>query len=896
MANSILESNMNQSVVLEEINLLGELLIEAFKHLTDEETIQKIAHLKELADAHDNRALAEEMKSVTTEQARMIARFFSLLPLLINISEDVDLAYEVNRMNNCDDDYVGRLSTTFERIKDRPDLAPAVENLTIVPVLTAHPTEVQRKSVLDLTRWIHQLLRRRRDVKPGLLNEKKWRTELQRLIDILAQTDMIRDKKLTVTNEITNVLEFYNTSLIQAIVSLMRTYKSVAHEFGIDVGAVHPITMGMWIGGDRDGNPYVTADTLKTSARMQFNLLMDYYFEMLHKIYRALSMSEDFTQATHAVQELALQSTETSQYREKEPYRKAISFITTKLTNTKKTLLDGAHAEPRYNTADEFAYDLKLVQSSLLKYSGDIFLHGDIAELLDAISIFGFYLASIDLRQDSSVHELCVNELLRTANIHPAYEHASEQEKVELLLHLLEDDPRLLSATNRGKSDTLISELKIFNTAKRLQDALGKDAIKQNIISHSTSVSDLLEAAIMLKEAGLADATYCDIQIVPLFETIEDLQNAPQIMDEYLSLDIVKRWLAARGNYQEIMLGYSDSNKDGGYLSSGWSLYRAQESLSAVGEKHGVKITFFHGRGGTVGRGGGPSFDAILAQPAQSLKDRIRLTEQGEVIGFKYANKDSAYYNLEALVSATLMRMTRNFTLPEIKQYESIMDGIVAKSFEVYRALVFENPEFYHYFFEATPIKEVSSLNIGSRPASRKSITDINGLRAIPWVFSWSQTRTMLPGWYGVGSAFEDFISQAPGNLKLLQDMYQKWPFFRSLLSNLDMVMSKTDMEIAEAYASLCEREETAAVFSIIKKEWELTKDVVLRVSQTHEFLQDNTYLRESLEHRSPYFNILNYLQLELIRRKRAGKIDDSCNAIIHTTINGVATGLRNSG
>lgn len=896
MAHSILESNMNKPAVKEEIALLSAFLLEAYEALTSKETVEKIAALEACAVAHDDAGLQEAMAHVTLEEAEHIARYFSLLPLLINISEDVDLSYEINRQNNTDQEYLGKLSATFDKIKDRPGAREVLERINIVPVLTAHPTEVQRKSMIDLTRWIHRLLRVRRDVKTGLINEQKFRDDLQRYIDIMTQTDMVRDRKLTVNNEISNVLEFYNHSLIQAIVTLMRTYRSLAEKDGLYLGEVQPISMGMWIGGDRDGNPYVTADTLRLCATMQCSIIMDYYLERLDRVYRALSMSEDLVEASPAVQELALQSTDTSQYREKEPYRKAISFIRHKLTNTRAALLEDKLAALRYEQSEDLIYDLKVVLSSLVRHSGEIFNTGELSELIDAVSVFGFYLASIDMRQDSSVHEACVAELLRTANVHPAYQDASEEEKVQVLLHVLKEDPRLLSATHREKTPQLLSELEIFKTAADLQQRLGKNVIKQSIISHSTSVSDLLEAAIMLKEAGLADPDSCAIQIVPLFETIEDLENAPQVMEEYLSLDVVQNWLSKQGNYQEIMLGYSDSNKDGGYLSSSWSLHRAQEQLSALGDRHGVKITFFHGRGGTVGRGGGPSYDAIISQPRESLKDRIRLTEQGEVIGFKYGNKDSAYYNLEALVSATIERMMRTDRLPGIDRYEAVMDEVVATSFDVYRALVFENPEFYHYFFEATPIKEISSLNIGSRPASRKTITDIGGLRAIPWVFSWSQTRTMLPGWYGVGSAFRAFIEKAPGNLGLLQDMYQKWPYFQSLLSNLDMVMSKTDMKIGAAYAALCSREETAAVFDQIKAEWELTKNVVLQISQADGFLQDNAYLKESLEHRSPYFNILNYLQLELIKRDRAGELPEKYRSVIHITINGVATGLRNSG
>ena len=403
----------------------------------------------------------------------------------------------------------------------------------------------------------------------------------------------------------------------------------------------------------------------------------------------------------------------------------------------------------------------------------------------------------------------------------------------------------------------------------------------------------------MLKEVGLVGSDFARLQLVPLFETIEDLENSYEVMDKYLSLDIVKKWVSDNRSYQEIMLGYSDSNKDGGYLSSGWSLYKAQQELSSLGEKHNIKVTFFHGRGGTVGRGGGPSYDAIISQPLGSVQDRIRLTEQGEIIAAKYGNSDAAYYNLEALFSAVIQRMNAdkiNTDIRDIPEIQVIMDEIVEDSYNKYRELVFENPNFYNYFFEATPIKEISSLNIGSRPASRKKITDIGGLRAIPWVFSWSQSRIMLPGWYGVGTAFSNFINKDKGNIEKLRKMYKEWPFFTSLLSNVDMVMSKSDMDIAKEYANLCKEEETKHVYEEILREWNLTKQVVLEISEHKEFLEDNTYLTRSLENRLQYFNTLNLIQLELIKRSREGKLPESQINTIHITINGVATGLRNSG
>ena len=896
MQNTRLESNVNENIIQEEIQILTEMLLKATQKMISEDTFEKIVQLKALADEKNYEKLNLIIKDLTQEEMEIVANFFSILPLLINIAEDVDLAYEVNYKNNIGETYVGKLSESIKNIKDKNIL----ENINVVPVLTAHPTQVQRKTVLDLTEKLHSLLRKHRDVKNGLINERKWKNAIQKHIEILTQSDIIREKKLKVANEITNVLEYYNLSFIKAIAKLMTEYKLLLEENNIELKNETPITMGMWIGGDRDGNPFVTAETLNLSAMKQCELITTYYIEKLNSLYRTFSMSSHVTKGSKELEELANRSSDTSEYREKELYRKAISYIKEKLENTREYLLQDKELENKYFTADEFIDDLTIIEKSLLENKGEILVTGEFEELLNVVKIFGFYLASIDMRQDSSVYEASVAELLSSANIEKDYGSLSEEEKCELLLKQLKEDPRPLSINDENKqSEELRKELAIFRTARKLKDKLGDNVIKQNIISHTTSVSDLLELAIMLKEVGLVGSDFARLQLVPLFETIEDLENSYEVMDKYLSLDIVKKWVSDNRSYQEIMLGYSDSNKDGGYLSSGWSLYKAQQELSSLGEKHNIKVTFFHGRGGTVGRGGGPSYDAIISQPLGSVQDRIRLTEQGEIIAAKYGNSDAAYYNLEALFSAVIQRMNAdkiNTDIRDIPEIQVIMDEIVEDSYNKYRELVFENPNFYNYFFEATPIKEISSLNIGSRPASRKKITDIGGLRAIPWVFSWSQSRIMLPGWYGVGTAFSNYINKDKGNIEKLRKMYKEWPFFTSLLSNVDMVMAKSDMDIAREYANLCKEEETKKVYEEILREWNLTKQVVLEISEHKEFLEDNTYLTRSLENRLQYFNTLNLIQLELIKRSREGKLPESQINTIHITINGVATGLRNSG
>ena len=936
-----LENFTNKDIIKEEAEILTNLLDDITKNLVRPETFDKIRQLKDLSKTQNYRELNQLVEQLTNEEMTVISRYFAILPLLINISEDVDLAYEINHLNNVDGEYLGKLSSTIKEVAKNEDAQEILENLNIVPVLTAHPTQVQRKTMLDLTNHIHALLRQHRDVKAGLMNEDKWYNNLRCNIEIMMQTDMIRDKKLKVTNEITNVMEYYNSSFLQAVPNLMLEYKRLAKEHGLELEQPRPITMGMWIGGDRDGNPFVTAETLKRSATIQSEVILNYYIEKISKLYRHFSLSTSLSKTSEAVAEMAALSSDTSVFREKEPYRRAFHYIQSKLIQTLVNLKEwtmvgetredryaverllGANAHqqgpvsdyignrisgalkkisekesPAYASAQEFKEDLEKIKDSLLENKSEYLISGEFTELLEAIDVFGFYLASIDMRQDSSVHEACVAELLKSAGINDHYSDLSEDEKCQVLLKELLEDPRILSATHAEKSELLEKELAIFQTARELKDRLGEEVIRQNIISHATSVSDMLELAVMLKEVGLVDTEKARVQIVPLFETIEDLDHSEETMRSYLSLPIAKRWIASKNNYQEIMLGYSDSNKDGGYLSSCWTLFKAQQQLTAIGDEFGVKITFFHGRGGTVGRGGGPTYEAITSQPLKSINDRIRLTEQGEVIGNKYGNKDAAYYNLEMLVSATINRMIAEQKSPfsMFDRFGEVMDKVVNRSYDIYRDLVFGNEHFYDYFFESSPIKAISSFNIGSRPAARKTITEIGGLRAIPWVFSWSQSRVMFPGWYGVGSSFKEFIDEDPENIETLRYMYKNWPFFQSLLSNVDMVLSKANMDIAFEYAQLCEEEEVSNIYQIILHEWQLTKDIILMIEEQDELLAENPYLKESLDYRMPYFNVLNYIQLELIRRQRTGQLPADQDKLIHITINGVATGLRNSG
>ena len=743
-----LENSSDVNVVTEEVKILTDLLNESTEQLIGKELFTKIQNLIKISANKNYQELEDQIASLDNREMIVVARYFATLPLLINISEDVELASKVNVLNNTDQDYLGKLNDTINIVAQKKNAKEILEKVNVVPVLTAHPTQVQRKTVLELTDKIHTLLRSYREVKNGIINRDEWTEELRACIEILMQTDIIRGHKLKVSNEITNVLTYYPKSLIPAITKFTARYKELAKKHGLDIAKATPITMGMWIGGDRDGNPYVTADTLKLSATLQSQVIFEYYIKQINQLYRSISLSTSYMKPSTEVMHLSELSNDDSPFRTNEPYRRAFYYIESRLVRTEQKLLnitnqhsflkerDLEHLDqiPVYEDAQEFKADLEVIKRSLEENRDQAVVKSYFTEILEAIDVFGFHLATIDMRQDSSVNEACVAELLKSAEICDHYSDLSEKEKVSLLLNELNNDPRNLHSNNKPKSELLQKELKIYKTARDLKDRLGEDVIKQHIISHTESVSDMLEQAIMLKEYDLLDNENARIQVVPLFETVEDLNNARDIIKEYLNLGIVKKWLASQHNYQEIMLGYSDSNKDGGYLASCWNLYKAQKDLTAIGEELGIKITYMHGRGGTVGRGGGPSYEAITAQPFKSINDRIRMTEQGEIIQNKYGNKDTAYYNLEMLVSATVDRITSKQIVSEdhIADFRSSMDKIVTESNEVYKKLIFENSNFLNYFLQATPIKEISNLNIGSRPASRKKLSDFSSLRAIP--------------------------------------------------------------------------------------------------------------------------------------------------------------------
>ncbi|MEW6561089.1 MAG: phosphoenolpyruvate carboxylase [Pseudomonadota bacterium] len=921
------------AALFDDIRLLGRLLGDLIREQEGQEMFDIVETVRQLSvkfhrdgDAKDRRALDKLLSSLTRDQAVSVIRAFSYFSILANIAEDhhVLRRAEQDAERNAPpqrDSVRAALETLKASGIERHQLMQFFDQALISPVLTAHPTEVQRKSVLDAERALARLLVERDATR---LPRKRADIEdaMRARIVQLWQTRLLRYVKLKVSDEIKNALSFYGATFFRQFPRLYRDLQR-------DIDALYPpgkndsaktdlpafFRMGHWIGGDRDGNPFVTADTLSYALRMQSRTAIEFYMAEVHAIGGELSISALLASASPELMALAEHSPDLSEHRRDEPYRRALIGMYArlaanlrKLAGVQATLPEVGSAEP-YANADEFIHDLRIIRDSLTSHHAEALASARLDPLIRAAGVFGFRLATIDLRQSSDQHEAVLRELLAAADLCPDYSHLDEAAKQALLIRCL-NDPRPLRLPHHVYSEWTRSELAVFDRAYSARRDFGPRAIRQYIISHSETVSDLLELLVLQKEAGLfhgalnsADS-HAELLVVPLFETIEDLRNAPAIMRDFYALPGIAAMVRRSGGEQEIMLGYSDSNKDGGFFTSNWELYCAEVALAEQFEhlkaEHGITLRLFHGRGGTVGRGGGPSFDAILAQPPGTVNGQIRLTEQGEVITSKYGNPDIGLRNLETLVAATLqatlLPQTKAVSAPPHKFLEAAA-ALSESSMAAYRKLVYDTAEFTDYFYAATPISEIAELNIGSRPSSRKATRAIADLRAIPWGFSWGQCRVALPGWYGFGSGVQAFLETQPDGLKLLQRMAKQWPFFATLLSNIDMVLAKTDMRVAERYAELVPDAKTRKkVLGALQREWQLTSEMLTAITGNADRLVDNPTLKRSIRARFPYIDPLNHLQIELLYRFREGQTDERTKRGIHLSINGIAAGLRNTG
>jgi phosphoenolpyruvate carboxylase len=906
----------------EDIRLLGRLLGDTLREQEGEETFDLIERIRQTAirfrrdgDEQARAQLAAGLDALSPAAAVTVIRAFTYFSQLANIAEDL----HHNRRRRAHQlagskPQEGSLALALARVAQAGLGAGAVaeffRDALISPVLTAHPTEVQRKSILDCQLQIARLLneRDRLQLTPEELaaNEEA----LRRAILTLWQTRILRELRLTVQDEVENGLSYYRYTFLRELPRLYGDVEDLLERkfpgAGIAVGPV--LRVGTWIGGDRDGNPYVTQQVTRQALMRQSSTALDFYLSEVHQLGAELSQSVRIVTVTAELERLAARSPDVSEHRRDEPYRRALTGVYARLAATSRNLdqhppvLAEIAPSPPYAEAQEFVRDLEVIRDSLVHNRAARIAAGRLRALTRAAQVFGFHLAPLDLRQHSGVFEQVVAELFEAGAHRPGYLDLGEAQRRQWLLEELAV-PRLLRSPHLDYSGLAQSELAILDAAAELQRRYGQRALPNHIVSNTNAVSDLLELALLLKEAGLlrpGRAPRLAMTIVPLFETIADLRGCPAIMDELLRLPLYRELIESRGNVQEIMLGYSDSNKDGGYLTSNWELYKAEVKLVEVFRKHGVKLRLFHGRGGTVGRGGGPSYQAILAQPPGTVQGQIRITEQGEVIASKYSDPEIGRRNLETLMAATLEAtlLQRGAARPEETRYRDVMEELSVDAYAAYRGLVYETPGFATFFRTATPIGEIADLHVGSRPASRRKSDRIEDLRAIPWVFSWSLARILLPGWFGFGTAVKRFVDRrGPSGLALLKDMHADWPFFRALLSNMDMVLFKSDIHVASRYAELvADRGLRDRIFSRIEAEYHQTIRHLLEVTGQSELLQTNPVLARSFRNRRPYIDPLNHMQVGLLRRFRAGERDERTKRAILLTINGIAAGLRNSG
>ncbi|MBE2258359.1 MAG: phosphoenolpyruvate carboxylase [Rhodobacteraceae bacterium] len=864
-------------------------------------------------DPSASTALAELLDTLSREQTLLVVRAFTYFSQLANLAEDQHhircaRAGAIAAAPPQEGSLAHSIARALASGVNAAGLRDFFGMASIQPVLTAHPTEVKRKSILDCQWKIARLLYERdRD----RLTPEEWHDAeegIRRAVLTLWQTRILRWSKLSVMDEVRNGLTYYDATFLGELPRFHNSLEdALAALPGWPGGSIKSfLRPGSWIGGDRDGNPFVTASVLSETLRAQSQLVMAFYLEQLHKLGAGLSSAALLVKVSTELAELAGRSPDRNPHRDDEPYRRAIAGLYARLAATARAL-DGLEAPrqavgdaPAYASAAEFAADLEVIHRSLADNRSLLLARGRLRRLRRALSLFGFHLANLDLRQNSEVHARTVAEILAVNRPGVDYRSLDENARIRLLQDELATPRPLVSAFARY-SDETEGELAIFRTARQMHQRYGQEVIENVIISKTDGVSDLLEVALLLKEAGLLRPleNALDVNIVPLFETIDDLARSGEIMERLFSIPLYKGLLGSRGMLQEVMVGYSDSNKDGGFLTSGWSLYRAETVLTRVFASHGIGLRLFHGRGGSVGRGGGPSYQAILAQPAGAVQGRIRITEQGEVIAAKYANRELGRRNLEILAAAaleaTLFPHRHDHVCPE---FLAAMEELSAYACKSYRKLVYETEGFEQYFWESTVIAEIAQLNIGSRPASRKKTTAIDDLRAIPWVFSWAQCRLMLPGWFGFGSAVAAYRDQhGEAGMIVLRNMNRDWGFFRATLSNMGMVLAKSDIAIAERYSELVtNRQLRDAIFPRLKAEWQASIAALLEITEQSDLLAGNPLLARSIRNRFPYLDPLNHLQIELLKRHRAGETDERIQRAIHHTINGVAAGLGNSG
>lgn len=897
--------NFSFNEMKEKIDFILSLLTKVFKKHTNDKLYKIALTIKENIKSKNSKELFNYVQDISKKLSNLdfvyLCRYFAYHELLTNLVEDI---YQTSYENKWEDkyldvdDYLVRFFNSFKKSKQN---LYKLNNIDISIVLTAHPTQVVRETILKLTRKIMEYLDKESDYS-SLFNihllDKEQNIEV--LIDILWQVAILRDDKITVNDEIRNILNYFDTTFFSILPKINYKFNQLKNkDYILSEKDNVSIKVGSWIGGDRDGNSFVNEHSLEVAIQSQVKKIFGFYFSKLQSLYNDLLLHNSVSKVDKKIYEFVKDIN--LEKREKEPYSKAVVKIISKLLNTIKGFgydVDfgpniKTRVDDKYSCVQEFLNDLYIILNSLKKNNSYDISKRNLVDLIYAVKSFGFHLMSIDIRQNSKKHKELINEILINNNICINYKDLSIHERQEIILANIENDINWdfdeLNEFNK-------SEINIFRKIKEIKSNLGIDSISSYIISNTESYIDILEVLFLYKIIN--NTNDFDLNIVPLFETIEDISNSTSIVEEIITNQFTNKIIKTFWNNKiEVLLGYSDSCKDGGNFTSSWKLYSAQKELSSIGKKRNVDICFFHGRGGTIGRGGGPSYYAINSQPRDSINSKLRFTEQGEIIWAKYSNPRKGWFNLETILTATansIIDKTKNKY--ENSDFKNNMELLSKISFNKYRKLVHDNKNFEKIFFDITPINQISKLNIGSRPTSRLNNKKLKDLRSIPWVFSWSQVRAMLPGWYGIGSALETFINENDNNLSILKEWYKHIAFFNSLLSNIEMLLAKVNLDITKHYFQLSKNKQANQIYLDILEEYTKTLKMILLITGKKELLEDFRDLKISLEDRIPYLDILNYFQLELIKKSKTNKKNNLIQEATLISINGIATGLRNSG
>ncbi|MDO5455043.1 MAG: phosphoenolpyruvate carboxylase [Corynebacterium sp.] len=910
--------------VRDDIRLLGRILGRVIAEQEGEDVYELVEDTRRRAFAvargeEDPESLLAIFRTVDEHKINLVARSFSYFALMANIAEDLDDETSLAQREDAgqaapDASLDGVLAKLREADSVTPgDVAKMLRTAQVSPVLTAHPTETRRRTVFDVQKRIIHLLRERHGLlaAPETPRRRNRLSEIEREIHLrmtlLWQTALIRIARPQIEDEVNVGLRYFKLSLLEEVPAINRDVLAGLREvFGAEVPSTQIVRTGSWIGGDHDGNPFVTGETLTYATRKAADTVLGHYVEELGELERELSLSDRYSDSSAELQELAARGRNDVPSRVDEPYRRAIHGVHGRIRATRAVVAGDTAADGHepYASPQEFLADLDVIDRSLREFSDAIIADDRLLRIRSAVESFGFHLNALDLRQNSESFEAVLDELFAAAGVVRGYAGLNEEEKRKVLTEELASARPLTFSWAEPFSEPTERELGIFRAAADAVNLLGPEVIPHCIVSMTGTVSDVLEPMVLLKEVGLVsfDASQGrlvgSVDVAPLFETIDDLKAGAAILEELWDVPLYRQYLRGRGDIQEVVLGYSDSNKDGGYLSANWALYDAELAVVEACANRGINLRFSHGRGGAVGRGGGPTYGAILAQPKGAVQGSIRITEQGEVISARYGQNSTARRHLEAFVAGTLeASLLDTESLQESERAYGIMREIAELAGEKYADLIRRDPGFIDYFTQSTPLHEIGDLNMGSRPTARKQTSSVADLRAIPWVLSWSQSRVNLPGWFGVGTGVTRWAGDDEARWQDLRTLYRAWPFFRSVLDNMAQVMGKASMDLAQMYSRLVDDPEVSRrIFQTISDEYELTREIFRRITGHESLMAGNERLERSVYRRYPYLLPLNAIQVELLRRYRAGDDSFLVSKTIQVTMNGLATGLRTSG